>query len=199
MHSLKLRMKKKSDKNKMTLYLRLIGRQGNQLFQKFTANALLKRNQKLKSIEYVDKIPPNVSIHIIEPYCGYFIRELIRDNYFQDSVYLCGYFQDIRYFMNLNMNLLDLIITPSMKWTDYSSHASTTSVAVHFRRKDYVENLKNRSIYINLFDNTSYYQHAISCMNFILCEEKQITYVVFTDDIPWFKKYAAKKLFNGLS
>jgi hypothetical protein len=176
----------------MTLYLRLIGRQGNQLFQKFTAHAILKRNPKLTSIEFVDKMPSSVSIHIIEPYCGYFIKELMRDNYFQDSVYMCGYFQDVRYFMETKLDLRSLVITPNMKWVDYSS-----CVAIHFRRKDYVENLKNRAIYINLFDNTNYYQHAISCMNFLLCAEQTVNYVVFTDDIPWFKKYASRVLFKN--
>jgi hypothetical protein len=177
----------------MTLYIRLIGRQGNQLFQTFTAHALLKRNPELKSIEYVEKPPNNVSIHIIEPYCGYFIRELVRPNYFKDSVYICGYFQDVRYFMDQKLDLLSLVVSPAMQWTNYSSY-----VAVHFRRKDYVENLKNRSIYINLFDNTKYYNNAISCINALLHQEKTIKYVIFTDDIPWFKRYASK-LFRGLN
>jgi Glycosyl transferase family 11 len=105
----------------------------------------------------------------------------------KDNQYLEGFWQSPKYFESIREVLLnDFTLSQELSFTALAVQAqiiSTTSVSVHIRRGDYVENksVKNEFGICSI----SYYQKAIE---HIYASVTNPTFFVFSDDIPWVKE-----------
>jgi hypothetical protein len=102
--------------------------------------------------------------------------------------YMKGYFQSEKYFKETREILLEQF-QKSGKNADSTEVFSkqigetTPNCSLHVRRGDYVNNSKNHTIH-GVCD-LDYYKRAVE---FVLSKEKQTTFFIFSDDIPWAKE-----------
>lgn len=106
----------------------------------------------------------------------------------QNDTYLTGYFQSEKYF-SLIQDLIrqELCFRSSLKKENKSMAeqiSSSTSVSVHFRRGDYVNDLQTNSVHG--ICGLDYYQTA---MQFISSKIAKPIFFCFSDDIDWAKEH----------
>ncbi|KIF82724.1 alpha-1,2-fucosyltransferase [Noviherbaspirillum autotrophicum] len=102
-------------------------------------------------------------------------------------VYLNGYFQSEKYFLNIRSILLEEFQPSNPLLAQNSRHASdaieSNSVAIHIRRGDYVSNTHNLSIHGVC--SLGYYERAI---NIIRSKIGPANFFVFSDDMEWVRE-----------
>ncbi|MEE8478749.1 MAG: alpha-1,2-fucosyltransferase, partial [Candidatus Neomarinimicrobiota bacterium] len=112
-----------------------------------------------------------------------FSLKLVKDS---PQVYLTGYWQNndiIEEYKNLISNDLILKYTISANNKNYlKSINSTNSVAIHFRRSDYLSKPNYRKVYATCSNN--YYYESIE---YIQKKIKELHYFIFSDNITWIK------------
>jgi hypothetical protein len=100
--------------------------------------------------------------------------------FFKNNSLLIGCWQSFWYFANIENELkteLQLTVPLSLIYQDFLREINTeTSVSIHIRRGDYV----NNSYYARI--DMNYY---LSAIQFIINRIGDITVFVFSDDIPW--------------
>ncbi|MDB2398545.1 alpha-1,2-fucosyltransferase [Planktomarina sp.] len=102
-----------------------------------------------------------------------------------DNIYLDGYWQNELYFSDIRQTLLQEIapkceLTPTAQLYAKKIKNSRNSVSIHVRRGDYLEVSG-----IGVLDKDYFYKAAN-----ILCDQyDNLTFYVFSNDIPWCKKY----------
>jgi len=108
-----------------------------------------------------------------------------------DDVYLKGYFQSEKYFLEIRSALIkDFTITGQL--SNYTKKISkkilggNSTASIHIRRGDYVFDEAINNIHGTC--DISYYEKAISLLN---SEYENIEYFIFSDDIAWAKKNLA--------
>lgn len=103
------------------------------------------------------------------------------------NVYLVGYFQSEKYFIDIRNDLLQEFKFKNRPNSNnvqiINSVRKTNSVSLHIRRGDYVSN-KNASKFHGL-QGLNYYKKAIKIIDSKIKDPK---YFVFSDDIKWCKK-----------
>lgn len=104
-----------------------------------------------------------------------------------DNVYLCGYWQSERYFSDIAETILNEL-TPTDEIADEILDVSkqirnSNSVAVHFRRGDYVNNHKSAAFHGVL--PISYYENALQHITESLAKPELF---VFSDEPEWVRK-----------
>jgi len=108
------------------------------------------------------------------------------------NVYLIGYFQSEKYFIDIRKDLLKQFKfknkTNSKNKKIIEETKKTNSVSIHIRRGDYVSN-KNASNFHGL-QGMNYYKKALRVID---SKIKDPRYFVFSDDIDWCKKNLAIK------
>lgn len=124
-------------------------------------------------------------------------RQFSYDPEFQNishAVYLDGYWQSERYFQKYRNELIE-ILKPRKAVSEYTQKIlqeinNTTSISMHIRRGDYVNNEITNSIHGTC--DLSYYHNA---QNFLLenIDKKNAKIFVFSDDIPWAKNSIKSK------
>ncbi len=111
----------------------------------------------------------------------------------QTRLYLDGYWQDERFFINVAPELKKIFKfrDPPLR-LDYISNLinESNSVALHIRRGDYITNKAAASIY-GVCD-LNYYQRAI---DFVRTKIKNPRFFVFSDDTEWAKNNFSKDEF----
>ena len=88
-----------------------------------------------------------------------------------------GYWQSYRYFEDIADLIRESINLPS-------AELNVNTIGIHVRRGDYISNLENSKIYVNLA-KTEYYNNAIK---FIKTEVDNPVFEIYSDDIDWCKK-----------
>jgi len=176
---------------------KLMGGLGNMLFQIATAYSVSLRDSKemicdITDIQsphkphtiYTDNIFRNVKFldnlvnlkHIGEGGFHYTPIPKIEGN-----IKLIGHFQSEKYFINYRNKLLELFEiddkTKNYLFEKYGDILNQNTCSIHVRRGDYLGLPNHHPI-----QSIEYYQQAI---NFI---EKDIHYVIFSDDIEWCEK-----------
>jgi hypothetical protein len=132
----------------------------------------------------------------------YFTEEFFdfNETFFEipDNSYLDGYWQSYLYFQKFSNQIREVFLFP--KYTDYKNISinnqilsSKNSVSIHFRRGDYVTNIKTNT-YHGICD-LKYYEKAI---NFFLKKKMPHTFFIFSDDIRWVKKNLNLKNVNHI-
>ena len=116
-----------------------------------------------------------------------------RLNHADGSVYLIGYWQNWEYFNSISTQLCKDFtpvesLSPRSSLLMDSIVENTGSVAVHIRRGDYVSNSDAAKFHGAL--DMSYYEKAI---NTIVSNIKNPIFFIFSDDIPWCKKFLPLK------
>ncbi|MEY4986541.1 MAG: hypothetical protein RL567_320 [Bacteroidota bacterium] len=108
-----------------------------------------------------------------------------------DDVYLSGYWQSEKYFINHRIKLLECIkisdsdLPENLKYLNQIR--SSNSVSIHVRRGDYISNPQAKSIYATC--DLGYYEKAIQ---HISTKFEDLTFFVFTDDMEWVKTHFSK-------
>jgi len=102
------------------------------------------------------------------------------------DIYYDGFWQNEKYFTDFRQNLTEI-------FTNYKLHEesiiyeeainSRQSVSLHIRRGDYVTN-EWANNYLGIID-LSYYRNAVSLIE---SRNKNSTYFIFSDDLPWATK-----------
>jgi hypothetical protein len=104
------------------------------------------------------------------------------------NIYLSGNFQSEIYFKKRRVELLEDFKFPKLDGRNELIKTkilnSSNSVAIHFRRGDYLSTL-NKKVYTSV--NLQYYQQAISTLK-SKSNLKKLDIFVFTDDIDWVSK-----------
>ncbi len=98
------------------------------------------------------------------------------------SLYLIGYWQSEKYFLDIKDVLKKDFEFPSIDENEYintisKSIAESNSISIHIRRGDYVKNQFAKSIYTTL--SNDYYQKAINYCN---KKVKEARFFIFSDD-----------------
>lgn len=104
-----------------------------------------------------------------------------------DIIYLRGYFQSYRYFKKHNDKILNLFSSnlPSSHLELCAKIEQCESVAVHFRRGDYITNPNASKFYAQCsFD---YYRRSIAHLQKQISQK--LTFFIFSDDIQWVKTH----------
>lgn len=105
-----------------------------------------------------------------------------------NEIYLHGWWQNERYFIDSRKTLLDdFTVRTSLEGKNLkvAEHIQTSgSVAIHVRRADYVTNQKTKQYHGELTHD--YYEQALDRITAFI---PQPTLFIFSDDIPWVKKY----------
>ena len=104
-----------------------------------------------------------------------------------DNIYLHGWWQNEKYFIDSRKTLLDdfTVQTPIEGQNFLTAELIRTleSVAIHVRRADYVTNPKTKQYHGEL--TYDYYKEALNRITFLIPNP---TLFIFSDDIPWVKK-----------
>ncbi|MDA9611410.1 alpha-1,2-fucosyltransferase [Gammaproteobacteria bacterium] len=112
-----------------------------------------------------------------------------------ESVYLHGYWQSEKYFMNYENDIRAIFtFNEDLSKKDneiINQMRSGPSVSIHIRRGDYT-NQKNKNIFNNLEEN--YYMDALKK---IYESHSRCKIFIFTDDPVWAKENIKKKLYNS--
>lgn len=108
-----------------------------------------------------------------------------------NEVYLSGYWQSDRYFVNHRVKLLERIKISDSHSPDCIKYLkqirSSNSVSIHVRRGDYVSNSKVKSIYTTC--DLGYYEKAIQSLS---AQFEDLTFFVFSDDMEWVTSHFSK-------
>jgi len=194
--------------HKPILYVRIDGGLGNQLFQIASAYSLAKRNDMQMIIipyecrnkhvknnyEYFYNIF-NGLIHIRdnilqiqniynEPAteCFSYNSNILPDKSNIIDTYLCGYFQNEKYFIDYKKEICEMFIKKHIINRLFEQYPNVeNSYFIHIRRGDYV----NHPLYV--IDNDKYYTKAISQ---ILKNNINTHFFIFSNDIEYCKKYS---------
>ncbi len=116
-----------------------------------------------------------------------------KQNSFDDNIFHCpkdclieGYWQSEKYFLNIKdllQHLFEVKTAPTLKnKTTLASMSNTESVAIHFRRKDYIDNPETNQIH-----GTCSLQYYYDAIDIISSKIKNISLYIFSDDIDWVK------------
>ena len=102
-----------------------------------------------------------------------------------DNIYLSGYWQGEKYLENTNYNINNYFkFNCANKLTKISEKIkNTNSVSIHFRRGDYVNNIKT-----NTFHGLCGFNYYNNGIKFISKNISNPIYFVFSDDINWVKQ-----------
>ncbi|WP_154114989.1 alpha-1,2-fucosyltransferase [Vibrio cincinnatiensis] len=106
----------------------------------------------------------------------------------QSGAFLDGYWQNPRYFSQIKAELVQELTpkhslsTPALIWKERIA-PSSTSVSLHVRRGDYVDNAHTNSVHGTC--GLDYYRAAV---NKVLETVENPTFYVFSDDIEWCKE-----------
>ncbi|OGI07766.1 MAG: hypothetical protein A2Y40_09295 [Candidatus Margulisbacteria bacterium GWF2_35_9] len=109
-----------------------------------------------------------------------------------DDVYLDGYWQSEKYFLDIrkellsDFSLIDEVIGEGANYLEKINQ--TNSVSIHIRRGDYLSN--NQASLIHGICSKDYY---IKSMTYIESQIKNPIYFVFSDDQAWVKKEITSK------
>lgn len=100
-------------------------------------------------------------------------------------IFLKGYFQSYRYFSGVENKIRELYEFPYEKFDSRNEEIKSrilakTSVSVHIRRGDYVENRKTLDFHGNC--SVEYYKNAIE---YLLRTVKDFNLIFFSDDMKW--------------
>lgn len=103
----------------------------------------------------------------------------------KNNFYIQGYFLSYKYFNDIK-HFLIRELTPNIEYSSYflsyiESIRSSSSVSIHFRRGDYLE---QGNILTQKISSIEYYNNAI---NYITKHIKSPKYYIFSDDIEWVK------------
>jgi hypothetical protein len=102
----------------------------------------------------------------------------------EDDIYLSGYWQSEKYFLNHRIEILERIkISDSdspQNMTYLRQIRTSNSVSIHVRRGDYISNSQTNSIYASC--DLGYYEKAIQ---FLSSQLEDLTFFVFSDDMEW--------------
>lgn len=191
--------------------VRILGGLGNQMFQYAYAKALEMKGfdvklditgfkkYKLHGGYQLDKYHINlesakkssVLFSKINPFKTLKEEDLLYNNKLlslKGSEYVKGYFQTEKYFSEIRSTLLQQFIVNretanSTKQYKKEIIQAANSCSVHIRRGDYVSNSKSNTIHGTC--SLDYYKEGIK-----IIEEKykNVTFFVFSDDIPWTKE-----------
>lgn len=108
-----------------------------------------------------------------------------------NDVYLSGYWQSERYFLNHRVKLLERIKISDSHSPDSMTYLkqirSSNSVSIHVRRGDYISNSKANSIYATC--DLGYYEKAIQHLS---AQFEDLTFFVFSDDMEWVTTHFSK-------
>lgn len=108
-----------------------------------------------------------------------------------NDVYLSGYWQSERYFVNHRVKLLERIKISDSHSPENMKYLkqirSSNSVSIHVRRGDYVSNSKANSIYATC--DLGYYEKAIQHLS---AQFEDLTFFVFSDDMEWVTTHFSK-------
>lgn len=169
------------------------GRLGNQLFQIASTLGIAKTNRSTalfpywKYDKYFEKpIPHGVQKGIPLKEAAFNYQRVKVDGSIDYD--LCGYFQSEKYFEHIVQEVKEqFTFKKQFAESVYNKISPSllpnkkTLVAISVRRGDYLNNPN----YVCLGDE--YYKNAISIINEKVTEQKQ--FIVFSDDIPWCKRY----------
>jgi Glycosyl transferase family 11 len=101
-----------------------------------------------------------------------------------DDIYLSGYWQSEKYFINHRIKILNRIkISDSdspLNMSYLRQIRTSNSVSIHVRRGDYISNSQTNSIYASC--DLGYYEKAIQ---FLSSQLEDLTFFVFSDDMEW--------------
>lgn len=101
-----------------------------------------------------------------------------------DDIYLSGYWQSEKYFINHRIEILERIkISDSdspQNMTYLRQIRTSNSVSIHVRRGDYISNSQTNSIYASC--DLGYYEKAIQ---FLSSQLEDLIFYVFSDDMEW--------------
>lgn len=106
----------------------------------------------------------------------------------QGDLYLCGYWQTEKYFLDIRQDLLqdftprEQLPPEAVRFSEMMKN--TNSVSLHIRRGDYARDPKTSSIHG--VQPLSYYQKAV---NVISEKVKDPKYFIFSDEIEWAKEH----------
>jgi hypothetical protein len=106
-------------------------------------------------------------------------------------IYLSGYWQSEKYFINHRMKLLECIkisdsdLPENLKYLNQIR--SSNSVSIHVRRGDYISNPQAKSIYASC--DLGYYEKAIQHLS---TQFEDLTFFVFSDDMEWVTTHFSK-------
>lgn len=106
-------------------------------------------------------------------------------------LYISGYFQSEKYFLNKNHLIREIFKFPSLSeswFTNYVEiiNSSPRSVSIHFRRGDYISDPITSKFHITC--SLSYYEESIK---YFLDKLKDPLFFIFSDDIEWVEKNIA--------
>lgn len=108
-----------------------------------------------------------------------------------NDVYLSGYWQSEKYFVNHRVKLLERIKISDSQSPENMKYLkrirSSNSVSIHVRRGDYVSNSKANSIYATC--DLGYYEKAIQHLS---AQFEDLTFFVFSDDMEWVTTHFSK-------
>ncbi|MFJ7565835.1 alpha-1,2-fucosyltransferase [Herminiimonas sp. NPDC097707] len=134
---------------------------------------------------------------ISQPYCAFLRHEnFVAEPHFHywpgiknisDNCYLSGYWQSEKYFADLSVDIReDFRFLPILQGPNFElakQLTAETSVSVHIRRGDYINNPKNISTF--QVCSLEYYQAAIK---YVTERVAQPVFYIFSDDIKWVKE-----------
>lgn len=108
-------------------------------------------------------------------------------NAYSDNIYLNGYWQSEKYFLNIRETLLKELIVKKVKSLEVINAEkeilNSTSVSLHIRRGDYVSRKESTDLHGIL--SLDYFYNAIKEVK---KKNSEITVYVFSDDISWVKE-----------
>lgn len=108
-------------------------------------------------------------------------KELFNIN--ADEIFLEGYFQSEKYFINYENEIRnDFLIKSPLKQQTIDTVTymqSVNAVSIHFRRVDYIGNAVHET------DKTEFYKEALKLIE---SKVKNPVYFLFSDDMPWVKE-----------
>lgn len=102
---------------------------------------------------------------------------------YDSNIYVQGYWQSQDYFSSIEEILLKELTFKNepVELTEPLKSLNSEKVAIHIRRGDFVDDMANKKIYVDLTE-TNYYNEAVDWMSKRL--ENPI-FILFSDDIKW--------------
>lgn len=174
------------------------GRLGNNLFQLASGYAYCKENGYTLCCDYVSPMPYNVYLNVSAPPNS--TGRIYREPHYRYApippgfTELSGFFQSSKYFSKYANEIRDLFApTEDVRQyiiTRYASHitAADTTIAIHARRGDFVNNPGHQVIQSN-----KYYEDAIQEIKKRTGHSEMRIFIV-SDDIGWCREQA---VFDG--
>jgi len=106
-------------------------------------------------------------------------------------LYISGYFQSEKYFLNKHHLIKEIFAFPALSEPQLNNYAgiinkSTDSVAIHFRRGDYVSDPITSKFHVTC--SLTYYEESIK---YFLNKLIDPLFFIFSDDIEWVEKNIA--------